>query len=185
MAKNTAVIEKEPMHVELAEWFLRSGEELRTSEDIVDKMCQIKERHNLQVKDIIRKEYSGFIMQVRMYLETKYKLTLVGVKVPNERYFAYKIANDQEATIYGVKHVKRLILQADRVERLVPLIKKQYVWPSVRKVFGTAEEAIAKFHRIGERFKIAYDTDYKAVKQIEREQSQPEQNNGKRVLNDK
>lgn len=176
-------IERQPVHEELAEWFLKSGGDFRTSEEIVDKIIEIKEKNNRQAGEVIRKEYQQFLTQARLYLLRKYRKALVGFRISNDRYFAYKIANDEEATIEGVKRVKRFVQHADIVELYIPVMKRKYMWASVQKVFGTAQEAIERFQRAGEKFRVAYDQDYKVVKQLEREQKKLEQKNGEGVSN--
>ena len=170
MAKNTiAKVVKEPMHYELAEWFMENRKEAMSHEVIARRIQKIKEKRGLQLdrNGIPYYEYQSFINQCRAYLETKFQLTLVNLKFPGENFGAYQIADDRQATEYGVRQYKRLIVQTERVRRITPLIKRQYITTAVKKVFGEAEEEVQRFYRLGQKFLPAYETDVEAAKEKE------------------
>lgn len=160
----------DPMHYELAEWLLKQGQDAIEQEVLINRIKKIKmDRGFFNPKiGITYAEYGQFIRNCREYLELKYKKTLVNIRIQGERNGAYKIGNDYEATLYGVKQYKRFMVQADRVRRITPLMKREHIWPSVKKVFGEAQEEADRFKQLGQKFILAYDTDYKEVKQLEK-----------------
>lgn len=163
---------KEPMHYELSDWFYDQGQDLLSQDLILNKIKEIKEERGIFNPriGIVPAEYKSFIKDCRERMETRLNCTLVNVRVGRGP-GAYKVANEQEATLYGVRQCKGLILKHDRVRRIMPLMKKKYIWSSVRKVFGEVEEENRRFKQLGESFLLAYDKDEKVynkeVKQIE------------------
>ena len=116
----------EPMHYELAEWFYAQVQDLLSQDLILNKIKKIKEERGMfdpQV-GVQYTEYRTFIKECREYMETRLSCTLVNVRVGGGP-GAYKVANEQEATLYGVRQCKGLILKHDRVRRIMPLMKKK------------------------------------------------------------
>lgn len=158
-----AKVEQDPIHYELAEWFVKSGEDVRTPDDILGQIYKIRDRRGIK-SDIMRKEYKSYINDCRVYLESKYKITLWPVKLADFRFCGYKIASDQEATVVVVKTGKQVMLAMERFRRRLPMTKKEYLWPSVKRVFGDTKEAAMRYKALGERFIDAYDNDAKEIK---------------------
>lgn len=184
-----AKVEQEPVHYELAEWFLSGGENVRSPDDILEKIYKVRERRGVK-SDVIRKEYKGYITDCRIYLEEKYKVTLWPVRLGDFRFCGYKIASDQEATVMVVKTGKQVMMAMERFRRRLPMTKKEYLWPSVKQVFGDTKEAALRYKALGDRFIAAYDEDDKRLKlehrkeqkQIELQDTNKELTHGKQRM---
>lgn len=181
MTTAIAKLEQDPVHYELAEWFVKSGEDVRTPDDILEKIYKIRDGWGIK-SDVVNKEYRSYINDCRIYLEEKYKLTLWPVRLPDHRYCGYKIASDSEATTIVVKTGKQVMMANERFLRRLPMAKPEYIWPSVKKVFGDTKEAAKRYKVLSDRYLLAYDTDLSKIKKQEKENRAEELTDGKRKL---
>jgi hypothetical protein len=178
-----AKVEQDPIHYELAEWFIRGGQDVRSKESILEELYNIRDSRGIKV-DMVNKEYASYIMECREYLETKYKRTLINMR----SIFgagSYKVSNDSEQTEYGTRQYKQWILKGERVRRITPLMKREYLLSSMKKVFGDLREETERFKRLGELFLPHYEQEVKELKQTEIKQLQhraEELTSGKRKL---
>ena len=134
---------KEPLHVALTDYFLKSGEKVRTYSEISEEMKSIKKsRENISFGSLY-----DVICRVRERLETAH-----GVTLWNEHGLGYKLASPKQTALFGLRLVKRMVVLAGRTERIVPIIDRKYVPEAFEEVFGKAEGQLRQLHSNGKRF---------------------------------
>lgn len=134
---------KEPLHVALTDYFLKSGGKVLTYKAISEEMKAIKKSR----EDVSFGSLYDAICKVRERLEVAHGLTLW-----NEKGVGYKLASPKQTALFGLRLVKRMVVLAGRTERIVPIIDRKYVPEAFEEVFGKAEGQLKQLHTNGKRF---------------------------------
>ena len=157
-------VKDDPLYIDLAKWFYTHPDTDIIHKDLIvrqiDKLRGPAKR-NEPVKYTM---YLGLINQCRIYLEEHHQISLISVRQPGEKFSAYKITNEAEGTYIGIRTGKDIMDAMKRFRRRLPMIKKKFVYPSLKLVFGEAQAEIIRFRSLSERFLVGYQEGHEAEK---------------------
>ena len=150
-------IVRQPVEVALGDWFLEHGKDgtVLSHEVIAIAYKKFRTAAGSKLVDVTQQQLHQVIAACRVYLESKWKMTLLNV----DR-VGYKLADPKEKVLLTTQWMRRSIMCADRTQRLLDTNEEKdlvaHLPAAFEEVFGPNEKRIRTTANSGKSFAELY-----------------------------
>jgi len=142
----------EPIAMALADQVFKPGKAFSYSD--IAKMIEHERAQRGVMKKTTVEEVSRHVSAMRIRLETNRACTLINIRGYGWRCVG---AYGQSIAVFAMQNVKKTIMQAERTNRLKPLVDQKHIPEAITKVFTKASNQLVNISKIKKDFVLNYE----------------------------